>query len=141
MADYETTYNGVLGAVVDAINAAWSPAKIIVFPEEKQETYSAYPVAYIQPQIVEVVNETPTNDQAGVMFTIAGIFETDDVNGAHLLGVAKWQLAQAQLYAATNLGGFAYNGLFSPEPGIELEGNSRVVVVFNFTCNISYSRR
>lgn len=139
MANYDTTYAAVRGAVVAAINTAWSPDQIIFNPAEMTTEFDTYPVVYIKTEITEDVNETPATDRRGLKFTIAGIFQVP-AQGADLFAASKLTLAQAELFGATNLGGFAYGALIS-KPDYEIEeSHDRVAVFFDFTCDVSFER-
>jgi len=64
VADLETSYLAVRGALVDAIKTAWSPVKIYFDPFDLPEDYAGgYPVVFIDARITAWENETPKTDE------------------------------------------------------------------------------
>ena len=141
MPDLNTTYTAVRGALVDAINAAWSPTGIYFRPFAVPEDYTGgYPVVFIKVDIPGWENETAVTDELTVAFEITGIFQNDVTDGNDLASVANIALAQAELYGIANMGNYGYLGQMTDPVMEDLEGNNRYMVGFTYRCNISIDR-
>lgn len=140
MADLETSYLAVRGALVDALVAAWSPAEVYFDPFQVEESYTNFPVLWIDAEISSWENETPATDELVVRFTITGIFAGDAVNGNDAAFVARVSAAQAELYGVLNLGGYGYLGQMSDATRIDLDGTARFGVQIVYSCAISIER-
>lgn len=140
MADLETTYLAVRGALVDAIDTAWSPVKIYFDPFDLPEDYAGtLPIVWIESQITSWENETPATDEVVVAFLITGVFATSG-SGNDADAVAKMALAQAELYGTVNLGTYGYLGQMSDAQLLRFEANKRYGCAFTYTCAISIDR-
>jgi hypothetical protein len=140
MANLETSYLAVRGAVVDAIEEAWSPVAIYHDPFQLPEGYADFPVVFMDASITSMGNETAVTDEIGIAWTITGIFESDGTNGNDLAFIGKVQLAQAELYAVLNMGNYGYLGQMTEAQRIDLDGNERFGVQFVYSCSLSVER-
>ena len=144
MADLATSYLGARGGLVDAIDNAWSPAKIYFAPFEAPETYTDdpadYPVVWVDRVIGPPLNETPKTDTSVVQFIVTGIFLSDNTDGDDMASVVNLSAIQAELYAATNLGNYGYLGQMGENFLIDFESGERYGMQFIYSCEISYDR-
>ena len=141
MADLDTSYLAVRGAVVDAIDEAWSPVAIYHDPFQLAETYAAYPVVFMDAAITSMQNETAVTDEVGIAWTITGVFESDIVAGNDAAFIGKVQLALAELYAVLNMGTYGYLGQITDPVRIDIDGNERFGVQLVYSCSLSVDRQ
>lgn len=141
MADLETSYLAVRGAVVDSIQEAWSPVAIYHDPFQLAEAYAAYPVVFMDASITSMENETAVTDEIGIAWTITGVFESDLVNGNDMVFIGKVQLALAELYGVLNMGTYGYLGQISEPVRIDIDGNERFGVQLVYSCSLSVDRQ
>lgn len=120
--NWGTQYLAILDAVVAAVQTAWGGAggdAIEVFTKSfvLEEPESNLPRAYVQCDEVVGDNNTMLTDSKQVRFVISGLFAQDTVNGNNYLFATKAQALEAELYGATNLGGYSYqNQVTSASP-------------------------
>jgi hypothetical protein len=142
VADLETSYLAVRGALVDAIKTAWSPVKIYFDPFDLPEDYAGgYPVVFIDARITAWENETPKTDEVVIAFDVTGIFANDVTNGNDAGMVANLTAAQAELYGVANMGNYGYLGQMSDAQLLRFDGNKRYGCAFSYQCSLSIDRR
>lgn len=141
MPDLETTYAALRGALVAAIENAWSPVKIYLPPQMIPEEYAGgFPVVVIDRTITNTNDGTFTRDELAIQFTVTGVFENNTTEGNDLEMIQKVTAAQAELYAIANLGDYGYLGQMSDPTAEALEGGNRYVASFTYTCRVSIDR-
>ncbi len=140
MADLDTSYLAVRGAVVDALKQAWDPVAVYHDPFQLPEGYADFPVVFMDAEITSMQNETPVTDEVGIAWTITGIFESDAVNGNDAAFIGKAQLAIAELYGVLNMGTYGYLGQISEPRRVDIDGNERYGVQLVYSCFLSVER-
>lgn len=139
--DLDTQYLAVRAAIITAVQTAWGNVEVLTEDFVVEETPSNVPRAYVQFDAFGGANETASTDTKTIQFMIAGIFAADTTNGNDYLRITKAKALEAELYAATNLGGYSYLNQVVEINSIRYEDSLTYAgVQIKFQCQVSHSR-